>query len=287
MALAASQHGVVARRQLLGAGLTPQQIGRRVRAGRLIVVHRGVYAVGHAALTVDGRWMAAVLACGAGAALSDRPAAAAWGLRPAWLGWREVCTTAECRRVEGVIVHRPRSLGASDVTRVRGVPVTTVARTLVDLADVVPPAVLRRVLEQAEVLRLDAPVTPIAGRRGVERLETALAELRIRVPRMTRSELERRMLDLCAARGLPPPDANFTVAGDEVDFTWPDHRVAVETDGWDTHGTRAAFGRDRRRSTTLQLAGWVILRFTYDDVVHDPGYVAASLATALARTAAV
>jgi very-short-patch-repair endonuclease len=214
-----------------------------------------------------------VLACGPGAALSHRAAAALWGLRPAWRDYREVSAARSVKRVRGVIVHRPRTI---EWTVERGIPVTTVSRTLVDIADVVTPRVLRAVLEQTEFLRLDAAPVPIPGRRGHGRLLATLAELAPLVS-MTRSELEARFLELCRRAGLPAPEVNTVIEGMEVDFAWPEARVAVETDGWEAHGTRTAFRRDRRRSAALALAGWTVLRFTYEDVVHDPGYVVATL----------
>jgi hypothetical protein len=269
--------------QLLAAGLSADAIGRAIRSHRLHPVHAGVYAAGHPELTVLGRRLAAVLACGHGAALSHRAATAHHGLRRAWLEILEVSAARSRRCVPGVILHRPRSLPPEDVEVVRGVPVTTVSRTLVDLADVVSRRTLDRVLQQVEMQRVHAVPTPIPGRRGTKRLEAALAALRVRVPHMTRSELEDRMIELCREFGLPAPDTNFFVDGQEVDFTWAAHRVAVEVDGWESHGTRTAFQVDRRRSTELVMAGWTVLRFTYYDIVHDRAFVARALTRVLGR----
>jgi predicted transcriptional regulator of viral defense system len=159
-ALAAAQHGVMARRQLVEAGLKPGAIGRRVRAGRLVRIHPGVYAAGHAELAFDGRWMAAVLACGPGAALTHRAATAAYALRPAWRQWLEVSVLNDIS-VPGILIHRVRDL--SEVTTLRGIPITTVARTLTDLADVTSPRILQQVLDQAEIMRLHAPVECSTG----------------------------------------------------------------------------------------------------------------------------
>jgi len=159
--------------------------------------------------------------------------------------------------------------------------VTTPARTLVDVADVVGPRVLKKVLEQAEILRLDGTPVPLPGRRGYGRLTKALAELGPSVA-LTWSELEDAFMALCAAAGLPAPVASLTIQGMMIDFCWPEHRLAVEIDSWRYHGTRAAFRRDRRRSARLHIAGWGLLRFTDTDLIDDPGYVARTAATALA-----
>ena len=228
-----------------------------------------MYAPGHAQLTTEGRWLAAVLACGPEAALSHRAAAALHGLRPAWRDYREVSAPRSVKGPDGVIVHRPRAI---ERTEARGIPVTTVARTIVDVADVVGDRALRAVLEQAEILRLDARIVPIPGRRGHGRLIRALAAHGPSVV-MTRSGLEIAFLELIRGAGLPLPDVNTVIEGMEVDFAWPACRLAVEVDGWETHGTRTAFQRDRRRSAALTAAGWTLLRFTHEDVVRDPAYV--------------
>jgi hypothetical protein len=272
-AIAAGQHGVVTRRQLREAGLSDGAIKRRYRDQRLLPLHAGVYAPGHAKLTTEGRWLAAVLACGDEAALSHRAAAALHRLRSAWRDYLEVSAPRSVSHVGGVIVHRPRSI---ERTVVRAIPVTTVGRTIVDVADVVSPRALRAVLEQAEILRLDVQIEPIPGRRGHGRLLAALAAHGPAVVR-TRSDLEIDFLALCRRAGLPAPNVNTVIEGMEVDFAWPARRLAVEVDGWGTHGTRTAFQRDRRRGVTLALAGWTLLRFTHEDVVRDPGYVISAL----------
>jgi very-short-patch-repair endonuclease len=274
--LAAAQHGVMARRQLVEAGLPRGAIGRRVRAGRLVRIHPGVYAAGHSELTVDGRWMAAVLACGPGAALSHRAATAAYALRPAWRHWLEVSVTNDLR-VPGILIHRVRDL--TDVTSVRGIPITTVARTLTDLADVTNPRILQQVLDQAEILRLHAPVEVINGRRGAGSLRRALAEIDP-FPHVPRSELERRFTEIVGRR----PAMGMVIEGYETDFAWPEHKLVVEVDGWETHRTRRAFAADRRKDVVLKLAGWTVLRFTYHDVVHEPEYVTATLTRSCGRS---
>ena len=275
--LASRQHGVVTRRQLVDAEVSESAVDSRI--GTLLhPVHAGVYAVGHPDLGREGRWLAATLAFGPGAVLSHRAAAALWGLRPAWNAFLEVSAPRSAGGRPGILLHRPRTIEA---TTHRGIPVTTVARTLVDVADVASPRVLKKVLEQAEILRLDGTPVPVPGRRGHGRLVRALAELGPSVS-LTRSELEDAFRVLCDAAGLPAPAANLTVGGMEIDFVWPDVLLAVEIDSWRYHGTRAAFGRDRRRSARMQLAGWGLLRFTDWDVAFDPAYVAQTCTAALA-----
>jgi very-short-patch-repair endonuclease len=278
--LAARQFGVVARRQLLDAGLSNAVIHRRI-GSVLHPLHAGVYAAGHATLTTEGCWMAAVLACGDESGLSHRAGAALWGLRPAWRGYREVSAPRSVKAVRGVILHRPRTL---ELTVHQGIRVTPVGRTIVDVADVVGVRALRAVLEQAEVLRLDCDAVPIPGRRGYGRLVAALAE-HSPVVSFTRSQLERAFVEICCEAGLPQPRMNGIIEGMEVDASWPELRLAVEIDSWKYHGTRTAHRRDRRRTATLQLAGWTPLRFTDEDIELDPEYVARTLRVSMGLTA--
>jgi predicted transcriptional regulator of viral defense system len=290
--LAANQHGVVSRGQLLDLGLSASAITRWVKRGRLQTLHRGVYAVGHARLTRDGYRVAALRAAGPQAALSHREAAALHALVGS-AGTRVEVTSPDRRRVLGVTVHRAR-LDRADVTRIDGLAVTTVARTLVDLAGVVAPDRLRKALDEAErsrhldVRAIEAVLTRTRGRNGAghERIKRALAELAAAGTTVTRSVLEDRFLALLEARGVPRPSANAWAAKMELDAVWPAARLAVELDGWDVHKTRHAFQRDRTRSNDLQVAGWTILRFTHADVVHRAEETVARVVRALAQTAA-
>ncbi len=289
-AVAADQHGVVARRQLLDAGLSTSMVDRWLAARRLIPLHRGVYAVGHRGLRREGHWLAAVLAAGPGAVLSHREAAALHGLRPADRAAIDV-TVAGQRRMPGVQVHRVRRLDAADATAVDGIPVTTITRTLVDLAAVVSPQALRKALEEAErsnrldARAIEAVLARTKGRngRGHAAVRDALAELAKTGTTVTRSPLEDRFLPLLDAHGLPRPLTNQWTEAMEVDACWPQARLVVELDGWDSHHTRQAFQRDRTRSNDLQVAGWTVLRFTHADVVHRPNDTAARVARALRR----
>lgn len=290
-ALAARQHGVVARRQLLDAGVTHAMVRLRVASERLLPLHRGVYAVGHACLTRDGRRVAALLAAGPGAVLSHREAAALHALVPS-AGTRVELTTPRRHHVPGVSVRRAR-LDADDVAAVDGLPVTTLARTLVDLAGVLVRERLRKALEEAErshrldVRAIDAVLARTRGRngRGHVAIRAALADLARGGAAVTRSQLEERFLALLDAHGLPRPSTNAWTAGMEVDAIWPAARLAVELDGWEAHRTRDAFQRDRTRSNDLQAAGWTVLRFTHADVVHDADATAARVARLLTQAA--
>lgn len=262
-------------------------MGRLIERGWLVTLHRGVYAVGHRRLRREGFWLAAVLAAGPGALLSHREAAALHGLRPAERTTVDV-TVAARRRVPGVQVHRVERLQAEDVAAVDGIPVTAVARTLVDLAAVLQPAALRKALEEAERShRLDAGEIDAALVRartrngsGYAALRAALSELASMGTTVTRSALEDRFLSLLDAHGLPRPQTNAQTMGVEVDAMWPAARLVVELDGWEHHRTRAAFQRDRDRANALQAAGWTVLRFTHADVTRRPAATARRIAQA-------
>lgn len=294
-ALAAGQHGVVARRQLLAAGIAPSMIKRRQSTGHLVPVHRGVYAVGHARLTRYGHWMAAVLAAGEGAVLSHRDAAALHGLcRPGDHRRVHVTTPARAAGTAKVQVHRTSVLDARrDVAVVEGIPATSVARTLVDLAGVVRRDRLAAALEEAErgrVLDVRAIEDALSRTRqrsghGHAAIRVGLAQLAAAGTQLTRSALERAFLALLDAHGLPRPRANAWIGDMEVDASWPRQRVAVELDGWGAHATRAAFARDRERSNALQARGWVVLRFTHGQVTREPAGVARAVRDALAARA--
>jgi len=281
-ALGERQHGVITRAQLLEIGLSDDGIGRRVKDGRLWRVHQGVYAVGRPTLTLHGRFIAAVLSCGPGAALSHIAAGVLLSLLEE-RGPRIDVTVprgGQRRRRGAVIIHRA-ALPNTDVTTKHGIPVTTPARTLIDLADLLPRPRLERALDEAAYLRLDVTdLQPRPGRRG----SGTLAELIQRHDpgtTRTRSDLEERMLSLLHRFRLPTPEVNATVEGYEVDFVWRKERLIVETDGWAAHGTRTAFERDRRRDADLLAAGWRVLRISYERLTREPEWVAERIAEAL------
>jgi hypothetical protein len=268
-ALAGRQHGVVSRRQLLEIGFDRGGIERRLAAGRLHRLYRGVYAVGHTILPREGRNLAAVLACGAGAVLSHRSAAALWGIRPSAAARFDVTVphTSGVRSTSAIVVHRPRR--PVDRTTHDGIPITTPGQTLADLAIALPRRALEKAAEQAEALRLDVKVP--AGHPGAKRLAEATAH---DLGTTTRSPLEDAFLELCDAYGIPRPLVNVQVEGYEVDFCWPEQRLIVETDGHEHHGTRAAFERDRARDARLTALGWRVMRFTARQVRRESGSVA-------------
>lgn len=279
--IAARQRGVIGLRQLKRLGLTASGVRDRVRTGRLHRVHRGVYAVGHPVLSLEGRWWAAVLACGDDAALSHRSAGHALDVRRTDRFAVDVTVATGSRSRRGIDVHRS-ALTPADITFIDGLPVTTVARTLLDLGDVLDLRGIERALEQADRLRiLDlADVRRVLaganGRRGAGLLATAI---RLYDPDMTRtrSELERMFLRLCRRAGLPAPVVNDEVDGVEADFFWPELDLIVELDGNETHGTRAAFERDRRRDQRHAVAGRRTIRVTYRQLEREPGNVETTL----------
>ncbi|HEX7298089.1 MAG TPA: DUF559 domain-containing protein [Solirubrobacteraceae bacterium] len=268
--LAERQWGVVSRAQLCGLGVSRGAIDHWLAVGRLHLLHRGVYAVGHLRVGREAHWLAAVLACGSGAVLSHRSAAAHWGLLNSAAVLIDVTAPRARHPRPGIRLHRSRSLDARDATNHEGIPITTIPRTLLDLAATVPPHHLERALAQAERLRLydhRSIVEAIArsnGRRG----RAALARATAREPAFTRSGLEAWFLDIVRDAALPEPLANAVLSAPdhprlEVDFYWPAHRLVVELDGYETHRTRAAFERDRARDAALQAAGERVMRFTY------------------------
>jgi len=282
-AVAGRQHGLVDRGQLLALGLTAGAIGHRLSLGRLHRVHLGVYAVGHPAVSRRGRWLAAVLACGSDAVLSHRSAAALWGLSPTARADADVSTTVGRRHSRPrIAVHRVRALPPADRSVVDGIPVTSVARTLLDLADVVSPQVLQRALETAERERrldlraLDELCARSPGRHGLRGLRRALAAFDPAAAE-TRSELERQFLARCRTAGLPPPAVNTHVAGFEVDMAWPAKRLVVELDGHAFHANRQAFERDRVRDAALQLEGFRVIRVTHRRLHDHPETVMATV----------
>jgi very-short-patch-repair endonuclease len=290
-ALAEAQYGVVSRQQLLAAGHSSKQIGHRLRTGRLVQLHRGVYAVGHRRLTREGVWLAAVLASGDGAVLSHRDAAALYGLGRSNRGPVEVTTPRQAVGTPAMRVRHRRALDPVDVTIVRRIPVTTLPRTLVDLAEVLRRDQLAAALTAAErdhrldAQLLDEAIARTNGRpgHGHARLRAVLDEHAARGVQLTRSELEIALRRIVREQRLPVPRLNVWIpaCGVEVDALWPAERLAVEADSWRWHHDRAAFQRDRAKANALQLAGYRVLRFTHDDIVRRPAHTAATIRAAL------
>jgi predicted transcriptional regulator of viral defense system len=275
--LAGRQHGVVARTQLGVLGLDRFAIRRRVAAGSLHPLHDGrVFAVGLDPLSMAGRYLAAVMACGSGAVLSHRSAADLWGLRPN-SRWLEVTATRGSKAVAGVRVHRTRMLAPQDYTVHDGIPVTSVARTLLDLGAVLRDPDLATAIDRAERSRIFdlAKVTEVLdrakGRRGARALRQAIAAYE---PSTEKSVLERRFRGLLeTAPEIPTPSFNAAVEGEqtthEVDAFWPDRQLAIQLDGFEFHRTRRDRERDATSDADLELAGRRVMRLTWDDVaVH-------------------
>jgi hypothetical protein len=235
--LAAPQHGMVSRDQLLAAGFTAKAIAYRLKVGRLRRVHRGVYAVGHLPPSPHARAMAAVLACGPRAVLSHRSAAALWAITPPWRGPVEVTARTDRRR-PGIDTHRSATLKPQDTTLHYGIPVTTPQRTLDDLKRVLPSHSLTRAVNEARLRNLIRDdITP------------------------TRSVLGDEFLRFLDRHGLPRPEVNQRIAGYEVDAIWREQRLVVELDGYTTH--RHTFEQDRERDAHLLTEGFAVLRLTH------------------------
>jgi hypothetical protein len=279
-ALVERQHGVVTRSQLLERGITAEGIRNRRASGRLHVVYRGVYVVGRPELSRLGRWIAAVLASGSGAALSDSSAAALLEIGDELQGTIEVSILpGTTRRRPGITIHR-RPLGSHDVTEIDGVPVTTPIRTLIDLATRHSPPALERAINEADKRDLVTPqalraaLNERAGQPGVRSLRALLDS---RTFRLTDSELERQFLPIAAEAGLPPPITGANVNGFKVDFYWPELGLVVETDGLRYHRTPAEQSRDRVRDQAHLAAGLTPLRFTHAQIRYQRDHVRKTL----------
>ena len=253
-AIAAPQHGVVARRQLLRAGLSRDVVDRMVRAGKLLSLHRGVYAVGHRPVGPRSREMAVVLLAGPRGGLGMHSGAALWGMTRAWHGPVHA-VGPKSRKGPGFVIHRTRHLPPSDLTLHWGIPVTTPIRTLLDLSGHLSLDALDAALAEALVRKLvqldDLRVRATGNLRAL--LATAAP---------TRSRLERDFRALLREHGLPQPVSNGIVEGFEVDLHWPEQRLVAELDGYEFHGHRRAFETDRVRDQILMAAGWRTARVT-------------------------
>ncbi|MGE5406987.1 MAG: DUF559 domain-containing protein [Syntrophothermus sp.] len=285
--MARRQHGVVARWQLIERGMGRRPIEERLRLGRFHLLHRGVYAVGHRALGWDGTLMAAVLAGGRGAVLSHRSAAQAWGLVPRRAIDVEVTKATALRGRAGIRPHQA-VLHRDELGEVDGIPVTSVARTLLDIAPMLDRRQLERAWNEMEVRGLThvLPVRDLLerhrGRRGCVALRRLVGAGR--ALGRTRSELEERFARLLDAHGLPRPRLNAAIAVRgrffEVDALWARQRLAVELDGAALHGTPRAFHADRERDRILLAAGYRTARITWDQLRDEAGQIAADLRSA-------
>jgi Transcriptional regulator, AbiEi antitoxin len=281
-AIAKHQGGVVARQQLVTLGLSRSAIDRRIRAGRLHPLHRGVYAVGHRAVVALGRRWAAVLGCGPGAVLSHRHAGAAWALRRSSAVLIDVTVPATgLASRPGIRLHWRPSMPADEVTTLDGLPITTPARTLLDLAAgglrgrhleaAVDAAERMRLLDFADLHEL---LARYPGRPGTPSLKAVLARYR---GGDTRSVLGEIVAELCDRCDLPRPLENCVVEGKVRAFYWPHARLVVEADSFAFHRSPSALDDDRERDVTLTLAGHRSLRFTWEQATRRRSYVEAAL----------
>jgi Transcriptional regulator, AbiEi antitoxin/Protein of unknown function (DUF559) len=285
VAQARQKHGVIGRTELLALGVSDNAIAYRVAIGRLFRIHRGVYSiVPPSMLSRNGRYMAAVLAGTDGALVSFRPAAALQGLRNTPAGLIDITIPGPtARKISGVRVHSSRCLDPADRDEIEGIPCTTWARTIVDLAAIEPRTGLVRLIERAQILQLfdgqvlDAAMTRANGKKGVGALRAIFAELHDDPPH-TASAFERDFLFFTAEYGLPTPIVNGWVLGYQVDFQWEEQKLIVEADDRTTHSTPIAFERDRERDLVLELAGWHVLRVSARQLRQQPGRVAALIA---------
>jgi len=283
--LAGRQHGVVARRQLLALGFSSGEIEHRIGRGRLHVVTRGVYAVGWPKLTRERRWMAAVLACGDGAALSHCSAAALWEIGTERRGIVDVSVRRRCElRRPGLRVRGRPTLAPGDIVFRDGIPVTSPVRTLVDLATDLAPIRVERAVNEADKRDLIDPealrsaLNAYAGEPGAPLLRRLLDK---RTFRLSDSDLEIFFRPIAAAAGFPSPLSKQIVNGWEVDFYWPDLGLVIETDGLRYHRTPSTQARDAKRDRAHVIAGMTPLRFTHYEIRYEPSLVRDELADAL------
>lgn len=286
-ALARRQHGVVSIRQLRRIGYSHSSVEKAAAGGRLHRLHQGVYAVGHTNLSLYGWCLAGVLASGRGSLLSHYSAGWLLGLIPTRPVPVHVTTPLPRKRRGTIRIHHSRTLLDSDRALEQGIPVTSVARTSLDLAAVVRFRSLRRLIrrsEELEVFDLDdfrSVLSRNRGHRGAFPLERALAIYE--PPRFTRSELEREFLRLLERAGLPRPVTAFNVAGYELDVYWPELRFAVELDVYATHGAHEPFEEDRLRDEDLKLAGVELTRVTGFRLEREPRRVLQRVARLLGQ----
>jgi very-short-patch-repair endonuclease len=286
--LAKRQHGVVSVRQLQKLlGYSQDSVEHLARIGHLHRLYQGVYAVGHTDISLHGQCLAAVLASGPDSLLSHYSAAWLWHLSPTQPVPIHVTGPSPRSHRLPIRIHRSRTFTDDDRALVDGIPVTAVARTLLDQAAFVRPRDLRRLLKRAEERRLfdlSAVHDVLArnrGHRGAKRLRFAIRSYE--PPPFTRSQFESRFYEAVIEAALPRPRVNFSVAGMELDLYWPEHRFAVELDLYETHGTRESFEEDRLRQEDLLLEGIAMTRVTGPRFAREPDAVLSRLERLLAE----
>lgn len=284
--LAERQHGVVARSQLLALGLGEDALQHRLEHGRLHLLHQGTYAVGYRKVPREGRWMAAVLATGRNAVLSHWSAAALWMIRPNQRSLIDVTTPHKSRSWDGIKRHH-KALPSDEMTVHEGISVTTVPRTIFDLAATVDVDTVAAMLRESEHLnlwdRLSLPdlVERYPGRRGVKRVRLALQRVTEEPSGRKRSKLEEGFAPFLRRHRLPMPRFNdWILLGAkryQVDCHWVGIGQIVELDGWETHSTRSAFQDDKERDRRLKVAGYSVIHITWNQLRDEPGVIAADL----------
>jgi very-short-patch-repair endonuclease len=287
--LARGQNGVVHRKQLLAAGLTPAVIRGLIEAGFLHPLHRAVYAVGHLALPTYARQQAAIFACGDDAVISHRSALHMWGVIPNPPAEVDVTVSCRTRPKDGIRLHRA-PIDPRDIRTRHGLPTTSPALSLIDFAaeasddeldDAVGEARAHHLIREGE---LEQAVARVGRRRGAARMRAFLkAEGE---PGITHSHAERRFRTLLREAGLPQPRTNILLpCGVKPDFLWEAEKVVIEVDSWKFHGHRRAFENDRKKSIILTDAGYLVIRVTWKQFTEEPAWLIANLARALDRRA--
>ena len=281
--IASAHHGVVTRKELLASGVSADGIKRRVAKGALFAVYRGVYRVGHRAPSREALYMAAVKAGGDRAVLCGRAAGHLWGLVKGAAPAPEIVTPKHTR-VEGLSVHRCRHL-APDATTRAGIPVTTVPRTLVDLAAVLPRDALARACHEAGILHRTTPaqVEAVLARRQNSAGAAKLRRILSGDEKVTLSQLESSFIARLRKAGLPLPVTNKPAGGKRVDCRWPEHRLTVELDSYRFHNSRYSWEEGYRRERGARARGDDFRRYTYADVAEDPRLMLEELRELLRR----
>jgi very-short-patch-repair endonuclease len=276
--IATAAHGVVTRDELLRAGVTVTTIRRRLERGALIPVHRGVYRVGHLAPSYQATFTAAVKAGGNEAALCGRAAAHMWGLVKGRPPQPEILAPGK-RQIPGVLIHRCQGIDSTDITTRDGVHITTIERTLVDLACSLPVFELGRACHEADVRYRVTPeqVEAVLARRPSSPGAGALRRILHGDQRISLSRLELRFLRRLRTERLPIPETNRLAGGRRVDCRWPEHRLTVELDGFRYHRSRHAWEQDRRREREARARGDEFRRYTWGDVADDPTFMLSEL----------
>ena len=293
-ALAERQYNVVTARQLQGLGLGARNIRLRAERGRLHTLYRSVYAVGSRNLSREGHWLAAVYACGAGSVLSYRSVAAHWGMRQSAQASIDVTSPSRSGRANpGIRVHSGATLAPADITLHEGIPCTTVARTLLDLADVLSFDALDRAVHEAvcrclfDGREVNEALARANGRRGATKLRAVLADPGHLEGPLPHAGIEERFFAFCRQQRLPRPEVHQEIPTAtetlEVDFLWRDQRLVVETDSRAWHSTVRTRERDASRDRLLDDAGYCVRRCTWAQVVYEPERLAALLRDLLAH----